>query len=134
MPSQFASEPPWWLLLAGPDSSLLRGRTLTDFHTAYEPGLERFLQAMERVESAKGLGDDASSARLMRQGWATKLFWFNYAARKPFNVEEIFHEFLNDDNKGIEQLDDDLRGALESFIQTKMEQLKAYDEECRSLL
>lgn len=134
MPSQFASEPPWWLLLAGPDSYLLRGRTLTDFPTAYEPCLERFLQAMERVESAKGLGDDASLARLMRQGWATKRFWFNYAARKPFDVEEIFHEFLNDDNKGIEQLDDELRGALESFVQTKMEQLKTYDEECRSLL
>lgn len=134
MPSQYASEPPWWLLLAGPDSYLLRGRTLGEFHTAYEPRLEQFLQAMRRVEAARGLQHDAGLSMLMRDAWVRNRFWFNYAARKPFDVEEIFKHFLNDDCKGIECLDDETRGALEGFIRMKMEQLKAYDEDCRLLL
>ncbi|KAF4448113.1 phosphotransferase enzyme family protein [Fusarium austroafricanum] len=134
MPSQYASEPPWWLLLAGPDSYLIRGRTMEDFQAAYEPFLELFLKAMQRVESANGLQHHASLSRLMREGWSTKRFWFNYAARKPFDVEDIFNSFLNDDSKGIECLDDETRGALEAFVQTKVEQLKAYDEECKLLL
>jgi hypothetical protein len=47
MPGQYSSEPPWWLLLAGPDSYLFRGRTMEEFLTAYEPRLEQFLQAMQ---------------------------------------------------------------------------------------
>ncbi|KFY95481.1 hypothetical protein V500_02760 [Pseudogymnoascus sp. VKM F-4518 (FW-2643)] len=53
MPSQYSSEPPWWLLLAGPDSYLLRGHTMEEFMAAYEPDLEQFLQAMQRAERAR---------------------------------------------------------------------------------
>lgn len=35
MPHQFASDAPWWLLLVGPDSYLLRDHTLEDFVEAY---------------------------------------------------------------------------------------------------
>lgn len=39
MPSQFASEPPWWLLLVGPDSCLLRGRIIKEFVEGYAQSL-----------------------------------------------------------------------------------------------
>lgn len=117
MPSQYALEPPWWLLLAGPDSYLIRGRTLQDFQANYEPRLNQFLEAMQRVERRRGVQDDASLSKLMREGWATKRFWFNYATRKPFDEEAIFTKFLNDENRGIECLDGEVQGGLEAFLE-----------------
>jgi hypothetical protein len=135
MPSQYASEPPWWLLLAGPDSYLLRGRAITEFIEAYEPRLEQFLRAMERVETARpNLDSEKPLSSQMRESWATKRFWFNYAARKPFDVEVLFDSCLNEGNAGVESLDEEARAGLESFVGMKMEQLKAYDEECAEFL
>jgi hypothetical protein len=135
MPSQYASEPHWWLLLAGPDSYLLRRRTMTEFIEAYEPRLEQFLRAMERVETARpNLDSEKPLSSLMRESWATKRFWFNYAARKPFDVEVLFDSCLNEGNAGVESLDEEARAGLESFVGMKMEQLKAYDEECAESL
>jgi hypothetical protein len=131
MPSQFASEPPWWLLLVGPDSYLLRDRTIEDFVKAYEPRLEQFLKAMERAEKATaGLSSDPPLSSLMRESWVTNRFWFNYAARKPFDVEVFFDSRLNQDSSGFESLNEETRAGLESFVQMKMKQLKAYDDEC----
>jgi hypothetical protein len=69
MPRQFASDAPWWLLLVGPDSYLLRDRALGEFVEAYEPRLEHFLQVMERVEGARdgGAGGAQPLSRLMRE-------------------------------------------------------------------
>ena len=64
------------------------------------------------------------SARV-RKSWRTGRFWFDYAARKSFDVDAIYWTVLHDggnlDKAAVE---------LESFIQKKMEQLKAYKEEC----
>jgi hypothetical protein len=135
MPSQFASEPPWWLLLVGPDSYLLRNRTVEDFVKAYEPRLEQFLKAMERAEkTTAGLNSDPPLSSLMRESWVTNRFWFNYAARKPFDVEVFFDTRLNHDSAGFESLNEETRAGLESFVQIKMKQLKAYDDECEKRL
>jgi hypothetical protein len=136
MPRQFASDAPWWLLLVGPDSYLLRDHTLGEFVEAYEPRLEHFLQVMERVEGARdgGAGGAQPLSRLMRESWDTKRFWFNYAARKPFDVEVFFDGFLNESNVGIGSLDEDAREGLESFVEMKMKQLRAYDDECSRAL
>ncbi|KAG9205164.1 hypothetical protein G6514_008741 [Epicoccum nigrum] len=133
---QFASDAPWWLLLVGPDSYLLRDRTLGEFVEAYEPRLEHFLQVMERVEGARdgGAGGAQPLSRLMRESWDTKRFWFTYAARKPFDVEVFFDEFLNERNAGIGSLDEDAREGLKSFVEMKMKQLRAYDDECSRAL
>jgi hypothetical protein len=135
MPSQFASDAPWWLLLVGPDSYLLRDRTLEEFEEAYEPRLEHFLQVMERVEGAR-VGADCTQplSKLMRDLWATKRFWFNYAARKPFDVEVLFDKYLNESNAGIGSLSQDAREGLEPFVEMKMKQLRAYDDECSKTL
>ncbi|KAJ4349327.1 uncharacterized protein N0V89_007941 [Didymosphaeria variabile] len=135
MPRQFASDAPWWLLLVGPDSYLLRDRTLQEFVEAYEPRLEHFLQVMERVEGARdGAGGTQPLSKLMRESWDTKRFWFNYAARKPFDVEVFFDKYLNESNAGIGSLDEDAREGLEPFVEMKMKQLRAYDEECSKAL
>jgi hypothetical protein len=135
MPSQFASDAPWWLLLVGPDSYLLRDRTLEEFVEAYEPRLEHFLQVMERVEGAKdGAGGTQPLSKLMRESWDTKRFWFNYAARKPFDVEVFFDKYLNESNAGIGSLGEDERAGLEPFVEMKMKQLRGYDDECSNAL
>ncbi|KAJ4312203.1 hypothetical protein N0V94_007572 [Neodidymelliopsis sp. IMI 364377] len=130
MPPQFASDALWWLLLVGPDSYLFRDRTLEEFVEAYEPRLEHFLQVMERVERARdGAGGTQPLSKLMRESWNTKRFWFNYAARKPFDVEVFFDKYLNESNAGIGSLDEGAREGLEPFVEMKMKQLWTYDEE-----
>lgn len=50
MPAQFASDPPSWLLLLGPDM-WLEDYSLKEFLVLYEPRLDQFLQAIEKVEA-----------------------------------------------------------------------------------
>ena len=135
MPNQYACEPPWWLLLVGPDSYLFRGHAIEEFVEAYEPRLEQFLQAMERVEKARdGPDGEKPLSCLMRESWTTKRFWFNYAARKPFDVELLFDSCFKEDSTGVESLDEEVRAGLEPFVEMKMKQLKAYDQECAKSL
>lgn len=54
MPAQFAYDPPWWLLLSGPESWLDRG-AMDEFVACYEPRMEWFLRALERVEGESRL-------------------------------------------------------------------------------
>ncbi|KAH9843344.1 phosphotransferase enzyme family protein [Teratosphaeria destructans] len=133
MPSQFASEPPWWLSLAGPDSYLVRGLTLDHFVEAYmyEPRLDQFLAAMEQAEKTHPAAEHHKPlSRLMRESWRSKRFWFNYAARKPFDIDDIFNDCLKDGNASIESLDEETRAGLDAFVEAKMKQLKAYDTDC----
>ncbi|ORY09461.1 hypothetical protein BCR34DRAFT_625762 [Clohesyomyces aquaticus] len=125
MPSQYASDPPWWLLLVGPYSYMLRGRTIEEFVEAYEPRLEQFLQAMEGAEKAKTASDDEKPLScLVCESWTIKHFWFDYAVRKPFDVEV----------PPTISLDEETLAGVESFIEMKMTQLKAYDNECARIL
>jgi hypothetical protein len=126
MPSPFASEPPWWLLLAGPDSYLFRGHAVEEFVTAYEPCFERFLQAMQKAENKKGmLASEKSLSYLMRESWLTRRFWFNIAARKPCDIDDLFANCLDESGGGIESLDGHALAALDSFVDMKMKQLKS---------
>jgi hypothetical protein len=70
----------------------------------------------------------------MRESWLTKRFWFNYAARKPFDVDVLFYNCLNDGHAGIESLDEEVRVGLEPFVKMKMEQLREYDKDCGEFL
>ncbi len=135
MPSQFSAEPPWWLLLAGPGIYLFRGRTMEDFVTAYEPRSEQFLEAMQRAE-ATGVPppNEKALSSLMRESWVTKRFWFNYAARKPFDIDDLFDNCLGEGGVGVELLDDTASAGLEPFVKMKMEQLIEYDKDCEKLL
>ena len=128
MPSQFATEAPLWLLLVGPSSYLLRYRTIKDFVKAYEPRLEHFLQVMDCTEKARNSAGEAQPlSSLMRESWATKRFWLNYAARKPFDVKVFFDTCLRESGAGIELLDEEARKGSKPFVKIKMQQLQAYD-------
>ncbi|CAG7918904.1 unnamed protein product [Penicillium olsonii] len=113
MPAEFTYDPPWWLLLSGPEMWLERCAT-EEFLTLYEPRMEQFLRALERVEiemaSEVKRPDVSSLSARMRDSWRTGRFWF--------------------DGAGVELLDDKARAEMEPFTQLKMEQLKAYKEEC----
>lgn len=93
MPAQFTYDPPWWLLLSGPEMWLDRC-AMEEFLALYEPRMGRFLQALERKEEESTLMRKQSSgprlSTLMRDSWRTGRFWFNYAARKSFEVDAIY--------------------------------------------
>ena len=134
MPAQFTYDPPWWLLLSGPEMWLDRC-AMAEFVALYEPRMEQFLQALERVEEDSTLiSRQPSEQRLstrMRHSWRTGRFWFNYAARKSFEVDAIYWAALHDNDAGAESFEDEnTRAEMESFTQIKMEQLRAYEEEC----
>ncbi|TPX14886.1 uncharacterized protein E0L32_004995 [Thyridium curvatum] len=133
MPAQFTYDPPWWLLLSGPEVWLDRG-SIEEFRNCYEPRMEQFLRALELVEgmSVPG-GEQLTKPRLstrMRDSWRSGRFWFDYAARKSFELDAIYWAALHDGGTGIELLDDEARAELEPFIEKKKEQLMAYKEEC----
>lgn len=131
MPSQYSSEPPWWLLLAGPDSYIIRGHTIDEFVEAYTPRLEQFLQAMQRAKKSRDtLVKEKPLSSLMRESWLTNRFWFNYAARKPFDVDVLFGKCLNEGDAGVELLEEATEG-LEPFVQMKMKQVREYDKDCK---
>lgn len=135
-PAQFTYDPPWWLLLLGPDMWLER-RTMEDFLTLYEPRMEQFLRALEQVEVESRSGGQSGKphlSTLMRDSWETGRFWFDYAARKSFDVDAVYWAALHEDGADNELLGDETRAEMEPFIQMKMEQLKAYKEECTAFL
>ncbi|KAL2867700.1 uncharacterized protein BJX67DRAFT_380644 [Aspergillus lucknowensis] len=133
MPAKFTYDPPWWLLLSGPEV-WLKCCVMDEFLALYKPRIEQFLRALEKVESEKVLEVEqpvglSLSARI-RDLWRTGRFWFDYAARKSFDVDVIYWAALHKDSAGIEMLDDKVRTEMEPFTKIKMEQLKAYKEEC----
>jgi hypothetical protein len=71
MPAQFAYDPPWWLLLDGPERWLDRC-ALDEFLTLYKPRMERFLRALERVEEELARKMQLRGVKLstqMRDSW-----------------------------------------------------------------
>ncbi|KJZ73835.1 hypothetical protein HIM_06728 [Hirsutella minnesotensis 3608] len=132
MPYQFALDPPWWLLLDEPETYLDQGHTAREFSIAFRRRLDQFLRAMQRAEDARGLRDEQSLlSNRMNDAWETKRFWFNYAARNPFDVESLCANFLTEDSDSCaEPLDEQTQMAMESFVKMKMEQLLEYDRDC----
>jgi hypothetical protein len=131
MPAQFAYDPPWWLLLLGPDMWLEK-HSMEEFVTRYEPRLEQFLRALQRVEGRATLEWETGSQLLssrMRESWRTKRFWFDYGIRKSFDVDAVYWNALHED--GGDVLDDEMKEKMGRLVDVKMEQLEAYDAECK---
>ncbi|POR32977.1 Uncharacterized protein TPAR_06806 [Tolypocladium paradoxum] len=133
MPAQFTYDPPWWLLLSGPEVWVDRG-AIEEFRARYEPRMEQFLRALEQVENVSAFRRKQPTwprlSTRMRDSWRSGRFWFDYAARKSFDLDAIYWAALHDGSTGVELLDEQVRAEIEPFTQTKMEQLKAYKEEC----
>lgn len=131
MPAQFTYDPPWWLLLLGPDMWLER-HSMEKFLARYVPKMEQFLRALERVEKRSSLEASRQSPLLsdrMRDSWATGRFWFDYGIRKSFDIDAVYWAALH--KEGDDMLDEQLEEEIEKFVDLKMDQLRAYDAECR---
>jgi hypothetical protein len=133
MPAQFTYDPPWWLLLRGPDM-WFRKYDMNEFLARYVPRMEQFLRALQRVEAKPALARSVEQPCLStctRNSWKTGHFWFNYAGRTSLDVDDIYWHALHDEADGdIGLLDEAKLAEMELLVQTKMEQRKAYEEEC----
>lgn len=97
--------------------------------------MEQFLHALELVEEGTSVqrAQQHTGPRLstrMRDSWRSGRFWFDYAARKSFELDAIYWAALHDGGTGLELLDDEARVEMGPFIEKKMEQLRAYNDEC----
>ncbi|EAQ91085.1 hypothetical protein CHGG_03020 [Chaetomium globosum CBS 148.51] len=151
-PAHFTHDPPWWLLLRGPDLWLDKHGGLDQFLERYVPRMGQFLRALEQVErkgeveGEGGVGEDGFvvatamgvrggcgrrlSAR-MRESWETGRFWFDYAARTSLDIDDVYWAALHDygaDGDGFEGLDAATRAEMEELVTLKMEQRRAYNE------
>lgn len=98
----------------------------------YVPRMEQFLRALERVEArTKSEGSERNTllSVRMRDSWATGRFWFDYGIRKSFDIDAVYWAALHKD--GDDVLNDKMREKMEKLVDFKMDQLKAYDAECK---
>jgi hypothetical protein len=127
MPAQFTYDPPWWLILKGPDMWLDR-YSMKEFLAGYEPRLEQFLRALERVEARSSPLDFVMFSQ-MRESWENKRFWFDYGIRKSLDVDEIYWEVFH--QEGDDVADAEKQREMEEWIESKMMDVRAYDRECK---
>lgn len=68
----------------------------------------------------------------IRDSWVSGRFWFNYASRTCLDIDDIYWHALHDqaEGDGVELLDEITRADIELLVRLKMEQRKAYEEEC----
>jgi hypothetical protein len=102
--------------------------SMEEFLARYEPRLERFLRALERVE-ARSPPSELRLSTEMRESWRSGRFRFDYGIRKSMDVDEIYWGSLH--REGDEVLDEVQQKDLDGFIEKKMDDLRAYDKECK---
>lgn len=142
-PSQFAFDPPWWLLLKMPED--WPGGYIA-WAEVYEPRLKTFLRVLEaEEEKARQVDDSGSTAasangasrplsQRMRQSWESKTWMISYAAKNSWVFDFIFWRFLDAKFFGPnEQADHYARldlltlqetEAMERLVKTKVDENK----------
>ena len=105
---------------------------MEEFLVRYVPRMDQFLKALDRAEKKTNLESSPSDPLLsdrMRDSWATGRFWFDYGIRRSFDIDAIYWAALH--NEGDDVLDGEMEEEMKKFVDLKMDQLRAYDEECR---
>jgi aminoglycoside phosphotransferase (APT) family kinase protein len=138
-PTQFALDPPWWLLLNVPE---MWHTNIDDWAKIYDVRLKTWLRAIEKAEeSIETKSKEFKLSIYMRESWETGRFWLNYAARKSWAFDTIFWKYLDQrffgskEGEGkipmqdlwrtrIHLLSERERSAMESFVERKMEESK----------
>ncbi|KAK3369100.1 hypothetical protein B0T24DRAFT_533558 [Lasiosphaeria ovina] len=136
-PTQFALDPPWWLLLNVPEMWHI---DMDDWTNTYHLRLKTWLRAMERAEeSLEKKSKGFALSIYMRESWETGRFWLNYAARKSWAFDSIFWKYLDESFFGSGQghrdkqdlwktrvhlLSERERDMMEPFVERKMEESK----------
>lgn len=136
-PTQFALDPPWWLLLNVPE---MWHTNIDDWAEIYDVRLKTWLRAMEKAEESIEVKSTGFKMSIyMRESWETGRFWLNYAARKSWAFDTIFwkyldHRFFGSRERDIAKQDlwktrvhllsEGERMAMESFVERKMKESK----------
>lgn len=93
-PTQFALDPPWWLLLDIPE---MWHSGIEDWAQQYGRCLDVWLRAMKRAEqNSNETPSGYSLSKYMKESWTTGRFWLNYAARKSWAFDTIFWRYLDE--------------------------------------
>ncbi|KAF7553017.1 hypothetical protein G7046_g7223 [Stylonectria norvegica] len=135
-PSQFAYDPPWWLLLAGPDDWPKGG--YASWMETYKPRLKTFLHILEeeedKLQADSGNGDQGGGrlSQQMRKRWESKAWMVNYAARNSWAFDFIYWKFLDgmffghnedgDHHARLDLLTEAETEAMELFVKMKMQE------------
>ncbi|KAF4620086.1 hypothetical protein G7Y89_g14737 [Cudoniella acicularis] len=135
-PTQFALDPPWWLLLNVPE---MWHTDIDDWTKIYEAQLKTWLRAMQKAEKSMEINPEVRLSIFMRESWETGRFWLNYAARKSWAFDTIFWKYLDErffgNRKGdigkqdlwktrVELLNEKERVAMEAFVEKKIKESK----------
>ncbi|KAI3319980.1 phosphotransferase [Xylariaceae sp. AK1471] len=94
-PTQFALDPPWWLLL---NTAETWASGMEDWRQTYDMRLGTWLSAVKRAEeSMEGPGPFAVAlSTYMRESWETGRFWLSYAARKSWAFDAVYWRYLDE--------------------------------------
>ncbi|KAI4650646.1 hypothetical protein J4E93_003003 [Alternaria ventricosa] len=128
LPAELSHDPPWWLTILRPTTWIDNDFDFGALKARLEPHIKQFLQVMEKKEKEKGGSVALLSAR-MRDSWASNKFWFNLAMSDSWSIDAVYWAALH--KPGDEVLDNVLKGEMEAFVEMKMEQLDAYNAECK---
>lgn len=146
MPAQFSYDPPWWLLLAGPEVWLDRTSSMDEFRRLFEVRMEQFLTQLRIVEDKEEeeimeengviIQDGPRLSERMRESWGMGQFWFDYAVRRSFEVDAIYWHALDlgDEDDLTEMLGADDRRHMEDLVEVKALQLESYRADCNAQL
>ncbi|KAF4969893.1 hypothetical protein FSARC_2950 [Fusarium sarcochroum] len=129
MPSQFARDPPLWLLVILPENCLDKG-FFPWFLQQYRPVLDQFLDAMRVVEQQLGyLPGETRLSTHMLDSWKTDRVWFNYAMTHTEHVDSIYWDVLHKHHPAgvIPELPDLLQMDMEKYVEHTKNQLDKYE-------
>ncbi|TQN65678.1 hypothetical protein CSHISOI_09742 [Colletotrichum shisoi] len=134
-PTQFALDPPWWLLLDVPE---MRDGGIEEWAHVYGGRLKTWLSALEEAETEMGAGSALPLSAYMRDSWETGRFWLDYAARRSWAFDTVYWKYLDDRFFGegresggpaeemwktrVHLLSPEELAAMELMVRTKMEE------------
>ncbi|KAM7214453.1 hypothetical protein V8F06_010147 [Rhypophila decipiens] len=134
-PTQFVLDPPWWLLIEGPENW---DDGIQDWASVYEGRLETWLSEVKKAEKEMSPGSLLLSA-YMRESWKTGRFWVHYAARKSWAFDAIYWKYIDEKFFGkrefhgpseelwrlrFELLSEEARIKMQDMVKIKMEESK----------
>lgn len=136
-PTQFALDPPWWLLLDVPE---MWDGGIEEWAHVYGGRLRTWLSALEEAETEMGAGPALPLSAYMRESWETGRFWLDYAARRSWAFDTVYWKYLDDRFFGegresggpveerwktrVHLLSPEERAAMELMVRAKMEESK----------
>ncbi|KAL1389312.1 hypothetical protein HDK64DRAFT_298211 [Phyllosticta capitalensis] len=133
-PPEFTYSPPWWLLIARPDSW---PKGLDDWAVKYEQALPTFLDELRKVEddyiarSRLEEGDRLSDR--MRECWDSGDFWVFYAMQRSFSFDYIFwHKICprffgfgaDEWREGLEMMGAEQLREMDQLVKRKLDEMK----------